>query len=120
MKLLNTEFIHDGRTLKQLARTDKIAIYQLVGYQGLGYGFEVIKIRVKKQTEAFKKVLREREVYPASSQFGYMAWSFGRNQKSQAFERYGTFVQREHQSLHANGPRAFQRDSGKEEAAANP
>jgi hypothetical protein len=120
MKVLAQEFTHDGRTLRQLARTDKVAIYQLIGYQGLVYGFEVIRIRVQKEREAFGTVLKEREVYPASSQFGYMAWSFGCNQKSQALERYSMLGQSMGESFHANGPSAFQMASGKEQAAAKP
>src|ERR1700759_2978546 len=81
MQLLSTQFTHDGRTLKQLSRSDKAAIYELRGWQGLLYGYEVIRVRVQKEREQFGKIFAEREAYPAASQFGYIAWSYGSKHK---------------------------------------
>jgi hypothetical protein len=119
MQLLSKQFTHDGRTLKQLARSDKAALYELIGYQGLTYGFEVVRIRIQKQREQFGRTFGEREAYPASSQFGYIAWSYGCNYRRQAFERYGRYVQPEHQSLHATSCSELQGYLGREQPRLN-
>jgi hypothetical protein len=106
MKLLDTQFNKDGRTLKQLERTEKAAIYELRGGQGLLYGYEVIKIKVKKKREVFGNLSTEREVYPNDSQFGSKAWSFGKNHKKQAFEKFDILVSLETDSLQATGTQA--------------
>src|ERR1700693_2662291 len=102
MKLLPTELTHDGRNLRQLQRAAKTAIYQLIGEKGLSFGFEVIQIRVQKEREIFGRIFKEREVYPADSQFGSIAWSFGRNHRSQAFERFDMLARYESDGSTAN------------------
>ena len=118
MQLLSTQFTHDGRTLKQLSRSDKAAIYELRGWQGLLYGYEVIRVRVQKEREQFGKIFAEREVYPAASQFGYIAWSYGSRHKKEALDRYDRCAQREHQNLNANGPSELRRHQGGEQPYA--
>lgn len=99
MKPLDTEITHDGRTLRQLKRTAKVAIYQLTGERNLIYGYEVITIRVQKERERFGRILPEREVYPPDSEFGKLGWSFGRNHKVEAFELFNRLVREERDGL---------------------
>jgi hypothetical protein len=116
MKPISIEFTHYGRTLRQLKRTANVAIYELIGAQGLLYGYEIIRIREQKQREVFGKIREEHEVYPCDSDFGRMGWSYGRNHQKEAFERFNRIVTLEHQSAHASGPSALQRALGKERA----
>jgi hypothetical protein len=135
MKPLPLEFTHHGRTLKQLARSATVAIYELVGSQGLTYGSELLRIKRKPEQLLFSKVLPEREVYPSDSEFGRIAWSYNSQQRRQAFERYDVLlsetlkrpvdrrstvlVHAEHQNLHVHKPTAFQRALMKEQSRCN-
>jgi hypothetical protein len=119
MKTVPMEFRHDGRTLRQLKRTATAAIYQLIGHQGLTYGFEVLKIAIKKENQCFGAVFPEHEAYPSASQFGRMAWSFGTLQKEQAFRRFDTLVQREEQTVHVYAPSVFVGHPREVEATCN-
>jgi hypothetical protein len=92
MKPLLNHFTHGGRKLKQLQRSNTVAIYELIGSQGLSYGYEVIRIKIKKEQLVFGTAQPEREAYPSDSDFGRLAWSFGRNHRKQAFERYDAMV----------------------------
>jgi hypothetical protein len=95
MKPIDKEFTVHGRTLNQLARSATAAIYEIRGMKNLLYGFEVIRIKVKPQTEVFGRVSVEQEVYPSSSQFGRMGWSFGSNDRKAAFARFDKLAQAE-------------------------
>jgi hypothetical protein len=117
MKQLATEFTHHGRTLRQLKRTRTAAIYELIGAQGLLYGYEVIRIREQKQREVFGKIREEHEVYPSDSEFGRMGWSYGRNYRKETFERFYRIATSEPENLQAHGPSALQRALRKEELA---
>jgi hypothetical protein len=119
MKPLSTVISHDGRTLRQLKRTAKCAIYELIGRQKLTYGYEVIRIRVKKEQEVFGRMIQQREVYPSDSAFGRLAWSFGCQHRRQAFERYEAMVRTERESFHVHAPSALQRVIRKEQLACN-
>ena len=119
MKTLPTAFTHHGRTLKQLQRSATVAIYELIGSQGLTYGYEVIRIKIKPEQLVFEKLVPEREAYPSDSDFGRIAWSFGRNYKKEAFELYEVFARVERQSLLVRDPSAFQRALMQEQPACN-
>jgi hypothetical protein len=119
MKPISTEFTHYGRTLRQLERTANVAIYELIGAQGLLYGYEIIRIREQKQREVFGQMREEHEVYPSDSEFGRMGWSYGRNHRSQAFERFNRIVTAEHENPNAHGPSALERALLKEQLACN-
>jgi len=95
MKLLPIEFGQEGRTLRQIKRSGKAAIYELSGTQGLLYGYEVVVIDAEKERERFGKTFIEREIYPSSSKFGKLGWSFGREHRKQAFEKFDILVQAE-------------------------
>ena len=109
MKLLSTEITHDGRTLRQLKRTAKTAIYELRGESGLLSGYEVIRITVRKARECFGKPVTEREIYPPDSQWGRLGWSFSSGDKRAAFERFNLLVQAEDQTLDAGAAPAVLR-----------
>src|ERR1700733_9926179 len=100
MKPLSTHLSHGGRKLKQVQRSATVAIYELFSSQGLSYGFEVIRIKIKKEQLVFGTVQPEREAYPSDSDFGRLAWSFGRNHWRLAFGRYDVLVQAERENLH--------------------
>jgi hypothetical protein len=85
MKPLETEFNYQGRTLRQLKRRGRVAIYELIGGHKLTYGYEVIVIQIVPEKEMFGKVIAEHEAYPGSNDWGKKAWSFGRNQRDDAF-----------------------------------
>jgi hypothetical protein len=103
MKTLPIQFRHDGRTLRQMQRTCDIAIYELISDGGITLGYEVIKITIRKETEAFGKILAEREYYPCDSKFGSLGWSFGTNQKRAAVEKFDMLVRTARQSLSVDG-----------------
>jgi hypothetical protein len=119
MKELLTHTSHGGRKLKQLQRSDTVAIYELIGSQGLRYGFEVIRIKVRKEQIVFGTQQPVREAYPSDSDFGRLAWSYGRNHWKEAFERYDVLVQAEQENLHGQAPSAFQRALEKEVATCS-
>lgn len=96
-----------------------VAIYELIGPQELTYGYEVIRIKVKKEQQVFDTEKPEREAYPSDSDFGRIAWSYGRNQRKQAFERYDVLVQSEDQNLDVQAPSAFQRTLRMEQLACD-
>lgn len=76
MKALDTEITHDGRTLTQLRRTAKTAIYELRGESGLIYGYEVIKIRVQKERRASEGSYRSaRSTLPIAIAMTYISLS---------------------------------------------
>lgn len=60
-----------GQTFTQIERTDNAAIYK----SSWGH-YEVFRIIVQKESEAFGVKFSEREAYPGNSQFGNTAWCF--------------------------------------------
>jgi hypothetical protein len=98
MTRLDTELKYQGRTLKQIKRQGRIALYELYGANGLLYGYELIVIKIAPEEEIFGKTYPERELYPSSSKnsddWGKIAWSFGisENQKQRAFDGFTTIA----------------------------
>jgi hypothetical protein len=88
MELLASELKVQNRTLRQLERDGRVALYALYGANGLLYGFEVVLIRVRKAGEVFGKAYPEREVYPSSEDWGTLAWSYGRTDRALAEASY--------------------------------
>jgi hypothetical protein len=99
MEALATELTHRGRTLRQLKRTGMIAIYDVRNRGNMLYGYEVIKIKIAPAEEIFGRMYWAREVYPSSSRtsddWGTSAWSFGTQQKKQAFAMFNGLVETE-------------------------
>lgn len=89
MQMLPTELKVQNRTLKQIKRQGKVALYELYGANEMLYGFEVIVVKIRKAEHSFGKDYPEREVYPSNEDWGSFAWSYGRNDREMA-ER--TFV----------------------------
>jgi hypothetical protein len=119
MRKLPTQFRQQGRTLLQLRRGAKTAIYKLIGQQGLLYGYEVLRIAIKQESQCFGVLLPEREVYPSSCQFGKIAWSYGTQQMEQAYKKFDMLVRLEQQTVPVYDPRAFTDHSRELEAACN-
>lgn len=80
-------------TYVQVARTDKVAVYQRFYADGRPKDFETFKIKVnpKGMVQKFpngviKIVEDDTEKYPSTGQFGFIAWSF--HNKGAAMARY--------------------------------
>jgi len=98
MQTLETELTYQNRTLRQLKRTGMIAIYEVRNAGEMLYGYEVIKIKVAPEREVFGKLYPERELYPSSAKestdWGTIAWSFGRNQKNEALAMFNGLIKK--------------------------
>ena|ERR1700757_3417110 len=96
MQTLETEFEYQGRTLRQLARVGRVAIYEVRNAAEILYGYEVIVIKVAPAEEKFDRQYPERELYPSSAKnsndWGRIAWSFGRNFRKEAFAAFNGLV----------------------------
>jgi hypothetical protein len=70
-------FYQDPLTYKQLKRTHKVALYER-SRNGSVKDYEVFIVKVDpKGKKIFDKVLEDdREKYPSSGQFGFLAWSY--------------------------------------------
>jgi hypothetical protein len=99
MKLLAKEISHDNRKLLQSQRKGNVAMYEILSEQGIGLGYEVIRITVDKERERFGRIIPCREIYPSDSKFGTLAFSFGKDQKSEAWQRFDIFVLAEEEDL---------------------
>jgi hypothetical protein len=111
MKELEHEIRYKGRVLRQLKREGTTAIYEVLSDgRGFLYGYEVIRIKRAPAEEKFGKLYPERELYPSTAKnsldWGTIAWSWGRNQKEQAFRQfkglvaqYGNAYPKENQTL---------------------
>jgi hypothetical protein len=99
MKTLETELTHQGRTLRQLKRDGWVAIYEVIGRNLLTYGYEVIIIKVAPAAEIYGRLYPERELYPSSSKespdWGSIAWSYGRNQRDDAFTSFERLAEKQ-------------------------
>lgn len=99
MKTLQTKFKYQSRTLRQLKREGRVAIYELLGRGEVLYGYEVVIIKIRPAEIVFEREYPEREVYPSSSKessdWGSIAWSYGRNYLSDALKRFDGLVAEE-------------------------
>lgn len=85
---LPLEFHREGRTLRQLQRNARAAIYGLYGLRDALYGYEVVEIRTAEAREFRGSVLPAREVYPPSSVWGTYGFSYGAAHRPWAEERF--------------------------------
>jgi len=89
----------DGRTLRQIKREGMTAIYDVRNDGNCLYGYEVIIIRVLPAKVIFNRQYPERESYPSnskqSSDWGSLAWSFGRKDKLRALAMFNSLVKKE-------------------------
>jgi hypothetical protein len=90
MEKLATEFKVQNRTLKQIKRTDRVAIYELYGANGMLYGFEVVIIKIHPAEEIRGRIYPEREGYPANEDWGTLAWSYGSKDRDAATRCFQT------------------------------
>jgi hypothetical protein len=94
MQKLQTELKVQNRTLKQLKREGRVAIYELFGANGMPYGFEVIIVKIHPAEIIRGRDYPEREGYPANEDWGDLAWSYGRNQRKEALECFDNCLTR--------------------------
>ena len=94
MVTLSTELGVQNRTLRQVKREGRIALYEVYGPNGVLYGFEVVIIKVAKARFVFDRQYPEREVYPANEDWGSLAWSYGRNSRNLAEECFAKCLAR--------------------------
>jgi hypothetical protein len=95
MQILETQLKAQDRTLKQLKRTSRIAIYELFGRGGVLYGYEVIVIKVHPQGQIMGRQYPEREGYPANEDWGRSAWSYPKIGLAEAEKRFNGLVKAE-------------------------
>lgn len=59
-------------------------------------GYEVVRIKIAPAERKFGKFYPQRELYASSSKnssdWGDIAWSYGRNQRQETFEHYNGLV----------------------------
>lgn len=108
MRELEKEFGYQGRTLRQLKREGRVAIYELLGRGGVLYGYEVVIVKIAPAEEIMGKPYPEREVYPSSRKdsddWGHIAWSYGRDHFQDALKRYtGLVAEQEKYGFSASG-----------------
>jgi hypothetical protein len=94
---IQTEFPHQCRVLRQLKRSGNIALYQLLGGGGkMPLGYEVVRIRIAPPVEIEGRAYPWREYYPKSTKhsddWGRHGFSYGRDQRERAEERYQDMV----------------------------
>jgi hypothetical protein len=99
MRPFKTEFGYQGRTLRQLGRTGRVAVYELLLRGKVPVGHEVIVFKIEPAEELFGKMVPEREAYPSSSKessdWGKIAWSWGTAQKRTAWAQFEELVNEE-------------------------
>jgi hypothetical protein len=92
MQQLEPQIRYQNRLLRQLKREGLTAIYEVLSDGNVCYGYEVIRIKIAPAKEMFGKFVPEHEAYPSSAKgsndWGDIAWSYGRDQKTEPFERY--------------------------------
>jgi hypothetical protein len=86
MNTLETTLKVQGRTLKQIRREGKVALYELYGGQGLLIGYELILVRTLPEETIMGRRYPQREAFPKNEAWGTEGWSFGRNQAKEAHE----------------------------------
>lgn len=64
MQNLTTELKVQDRTLKQVKREGRVALYELYGANGMLYGFEVVIVKIHPAEEIHGRFYPEREGYP--------------------------------------------------------
>ena len=92
MKTLETELKVQNRTLRQIKREGRVALYELYGANEMLYGYELIIIKVHPAQTIQGRDYPEREGYPANEDWGTLAWSFGSEQREKAHEIYHGLV----------------------------
>jgi hypothetical protein len=88
MQILETELKIQNRTLKQLKRQGRVAIYELLGRGGVLYGYEVVIVKIRPAENAFGRDYPEREGYPANEDWGHLAWSYPTDGIREAEKRF--------------------------------
>lgn len=95
MQKLETELTPSGRTLKQVKRGRKCALYAVYNRAGVLYGYEVIKIKVLEPQVIFGQQHPRREAYPSGEEWGLLGWSFGNRQSGMAMEAFNFLLKQE-------------------------
>lgn len=75
MKTLSEKFSRNGFLFEQVRRTESAAIYKK--RKGCcDWSFEVIRIRTRKEREAFGTTFEAGEFYPSSEEWGVHGWTY--------------------------------------------
>src|SRR6516164_4558516 len=88
MRPLEIKLKYQDRTLRQLKREGRVAIYTIHGLGDTLYGYEVVLIQIHPAKEIFGRSYPEREGYPSPEQWGQEAWSYGINQRTKALAQF--------------------------------
>jgi hypothetical protein len=95
MQILETELKAQNRTLKQLKREGRVAIYELLSRGNLLYGYEVIIVKILPARNIMGRDYPEREGYPANEDWGDLAWSYPNTAFQSAAKRFEGLVKDE-------------------------
>jgi hypothetical protein len=95
MQVLELELKAQNRTLKQLKREGRVAIYELLSRGSLLYGYEVIIVKILSATNIMGRDYPEREGYPANEDWGDLAWSYPNTALESAIKRFEGLVKDE-------------------------
>ncbi len=87
MNILPLELKKNGYFYKQIARTDKKAIYEQRTEQGTLISYEIFKIKVYADFILGGRIVPAHEKFPSDNDFGVLAYTVGRN-LDYAMKRY--------------------------------
>lgn len=76
MKTLPEKFNRNGFEFEQVKRVETAAIYRKRKPQG-AWSFETIRVRTRKEREAFGATFEAGEFYPSSEEWGIFGWTYG-------------------------------------------
>ena len=86
MQKLELKIKNNGTVSEQVKRSKNCAIYKTGRMD-----YEVFRIKVSEEGEAFGKIYPKREVYPSNEDFGKIAWYY--NKEENAIEKYNWLVE---------------------------
>jgi hypothetical protein len=92
VKLLPAELTCQNRTLKQLKRQGRVAIYELFGQGRVLYGYEVVIVKILPAKNIYGRDYPEREGYPANEDWGDLAWSYPNTALETAMKHFDSLV----------------------------
>jgi hypothetical protein len=95
MQLLEIEVKAQNRTLKQLKRKGRVAIYELLSRGNILYGYEVIIVKTLPARNIMGRDYPEREGYPANEDWGDLAWSYPNTTLQLAMKRFEGLIKAE-------------------------
>ncbi len=94
MKTLETELRIHGRTLRQLKRQGRVAMYEVLNAGAVLIGYEVVIVQIRPEEIFSGRSYPEREVLPRDSEWGFFGWSFQARDLKGAQKRFAHLLPR--------------------------